>query len=172
MKTGNGSKRLVNDEIKTNKVKLISENGKNMGVQSTGIAIKVAQEAGLDLVQLSDDETPTVKMMNWSKEKYLEDKRSKKNHRSKADSIKEIRLSIKIGRNDLDTKIRQCKKFLGRGCKVRFNVLLHGREKGRPEEAIELLRDVLGKIGDCGSMYGSPSVRDKIVSMMVVPSNK
>lgn len=172
MKTGNYDKRLVNDEIKAEKVKLISENGKNMGVQSTGIAVKVAREAGLDLVQLADDEVPPAKMMNWSREKYLEAKRNKRNRRVNADSIKEIRLGVKICTNDLDTKIRQCKKFLSRGCKVRFNVRLHGREANRPEEATDLLGEVLSMIGDCGSMYGSPSVRGKIVSMMIIPSNK
>lgn len=172
MKTGNGSKRLVNGEIKANKVTLISEDGKNMGVQSTKIALQVAREVDLDLVQLTDGSTPTVKIMNWSKEKYLEDKRSKKNHKSKADSIKEIRLSIKIGRNDLDTKIRQCKKFLGKGCKVRFNVLLHGREKGRPEEAIELLDEVLSMLDGQGTRYGSIAVQERVVNMMVIPSMK
>jgi len=108
---------------------LIDEFGKPFGKVSRDQAFYLAYESDVDLVQVSSSIPPVVKMMDYGKYRYLQEKlEAKQKTKSKAPEIKEIRLSLKINAHDLDFKIKQAQKFLNSGDKVKVAVKLIGRE--------------------------------------------
>jgi translation initiation factor IF-3 len=122
-------KILVNKQIKAEKVRVIDEEGKNLGIFSLEEALKIAKEKNFDLVQVSDKADPPVcKLIDYGK--YLYWLQKKKKVQQKESKVKIIRLSFNISPHDLDTKANQVEKFLKEGNKVKIEMLLRGREKG------------------------------------------
>lgn len=118
-------------------VRLISETGEQLGVMSIADALSLAQEKGFDLIEVAPQAKPPVcKFMDYGKLKYEQSKKAKP---SKGVSRKEIRMSIRIEQNDLNTKLGQAVKFLKKGQEVQVTVMLKGREKSQPEIATEVL---------------------------------
>jgi len=164
--------RPVNDGIRASRITLIGVDGQNAGVQPTSMAMQIAREAGLDLVQVSGGNVPVVRMMDWSKAKYEQEKKDRKARKGKKDRTKEIRLSLKIADGDFRTKVRQASRFLDSGHAVRLTVLLRGREQGRPQEANDLLLRTVGELAGHGRPSGSASRNGRAVSMMMDPIGK
>lgn len=108
---------------------MINENGEQLGVVKLEKALQTAQEAGLDLVQVTEKiEPPVCKILNYGKYLYQEKKKERKIKKPKTE-LKGIRLGFNISQHDLETKIRQAEKFLKKGNKVRIEMRLKGREK-------------------------------------------
>jgi len=164
--------RPVNDGIRASRITLIGVDGQNAGVQSTSMAMQIAREAGLDLVQVSGGSIPVVRIMDWSKAKYEQEKKDRKARKGKKDRTKEIRLSLKIADGDFRTKVRQASRFLDSGHAVRLTVLLRGREQGRPQEANDLLLRTVGELAEHGRPSGTASRNGRAVSMMMDPLGK
>jgi len=126
---------------------LIDEEGKSLGVASLEQALLVAHERGLDLVEVGPHASPPVtKLVNWGKFKYQLEKREKKS-KSKGGGIKEVKLSLKIGHHDLETKAKRADEFLKGGNKVGVFLQLYGREQMFAAKAEELLRAFRDRIG-------------------------
>ena len=122
--------QIINEGIRAFKVRVISNDGENIGVLTRDAALALAQQQELDLVLLSDkDEIPLVKIMDFGKSLYLKKKKvAEGKKKQKVVKIKEIKMKPKIGQHDYDTKINQGVRFLKDGNKVKITLLFYGRE--------------------------------------------
>ena len=136
-------KYRTNNFIRVPQVRLIDENGENIGVVETAKALAMAQEGGFDLVEVSPLANPPVaKILNYNKLKYQEEKEKRKEKaKQKKIEVKGIRLSLRISEHDIEIRINQAEKFLGKGNKVRIEMILRGREKA-------LLNVAFGKLNE------------------------
>ncbi|MFH1631700.1 MAG: translation initiation factor IF-3 [bacterium] len=131
----------VNRQIKAEEVRLIDGEDQMRGVVSFGDALKLAEESGLDLIEVSPKaEPPVCKIMDFGSFKYQKEKEVKKQRAtSKEVEVKGIRLSMRIGENDLEVRRNQAKKFLEKGNKIRVELILRGREKAHFDRAKETM---------------------------------
>ena len=138
----------VNERIRSLQVRVIDEKGQMLGVMPTAQAIAMARERELDLVAVSPKaEPPVTKFINYSSFKYQQEKASRKQKaQQKEVELKEIRLSPRIGKHDLDVRVNQAEKFLNRGDKISILVILRGREKAHPDLAKELIENFVKSI--------------------------
>lgn len=138
----------VNELITITPVRVIDENGGQLGIMETKEAIALAKEHGLDLIEVAPLAKPPVcKVIDWGKYQYQlskKDKDSKKNQ--VRTTIKGIRIRPNIGENDLNFKIKQTEKFLSQGNKVKIEILMRGREKAFSEQAKQNLQAFIDKI--------------------------
>mgnify|MGYP001575695186 FL=1 len=134
----------INREIKAKEVRLINYNGENAGVVSLAEALKIAQEVGLDLIEISPQVTPPVcKVLDYGKYKYeMQKKKNEAKKNQKVVSIKELKLRPMIDTHDYEVKVKQAKKFLAQGDKVKFTM----RYKGRKMSANDLGKEILNKL--------------------------
>jgi translation initiation factor IF-3 len=141
-------KYRINTQISAPKVRLIDENGKFLGIFETKEALKIAQEKGLDLIEVNPKESPPVaKILDYGLFKYQEEKKEKR-QKAKQIEIKNIRLSLRISKHDLEIKANQAKKFLTEGNKVRIEMILKGRENVHLELAEKVIKDFLNLLGE------------------------
>jgi translation initiation factor IF-3 len=143
------SKQLrSNWQIKVPEVFLIDENGERVGNMPTNKAIQLAEEAGLDLVEVNPKaDPPVVKIVDFGQLKYETEKRAQKQKAlQKKVELKEIRLSVRISQHDFDFRLNQALKFLEKGNKLKLEILLKGREKAHPEKAIETIMNFIKKL--------------------------
>lgn len=137
----------LNNRITAPKVRLIDETGKFLGVVNTLEALRMAQEKGLDLVEINPKEEPPIaKIMDFGQFKYQEAKKERK-QKSKEVEIKGVRLSLRTGKHDLEIKANQAKKFLEVGNKVRVEMTLKGRERIHMDLAEKMINDLIRLIG-------------------------
>ncbi len=136
---------MVNNMIRVNRVRLIDENGENLGDLDTEKAKQIAEEKEMDLVMVNPKANPPIcKIANYGKLKYEKEKLDhKKKLANKKTEIKGIRLSFKIKGNDLETKIKQAKKFLESGNNVKIDLVLKGREKAHADNAKDLIQEFI-----------------------------
>lgn len=139
-----------NLEIDVPQVMVLDEEGKPMGTMTTVQAVRLAEERGLDLVEINPkSEPPVTKLVSFSEFKYQKEKAARKQKaHSHTSDIKGIRLSVRIGEHDLATKKSQAEKFLERGDKVKVELILRGRENGKQDLANEIIRDFVKQMGE------------------------
>lgn len=133
----------MNNFIRVPQVRLIDENGENIGVIDTTAAINLAREKGLDLVEVSPlAQPPVAKILNYNKLKYQEEKeRRKEKAKQKRIEVKGIRLSLRISQHDIDVRLNQAAKFIGQDDKIRVEMILKGRER----QHFNLAKDIINK---------------------------
>lgn len=138
----------VNNQIKAGKVRLVDEKGEQLGVFNLDEALRKSKERGLDLIQLTNKSEPSVcRMMDYGKYLYSLKKKEKK-QKNKSSEVKGARLSLGISDHDMETKANLCKKFLGKGNRVKIEMRLRGREKAHKDlatEKIEKFIEIIGK---------------------------
>lgn len=149
-------KYKINDQIKANQVRVISQNGNMIGIKSIYEAINMARSMGLDLVEIVPNAQPPVcKIMDYHKFLYEEEKKEKENKKKRKESIlKEIRINPRIAQHDLETKIRHMKDFLSHNNRVRVVLMFHGRESQHKDIGEALLNQVEEKLSDIGERDG------------------
>lgn len=162
----------INREIKAKEVRLINYNGENLGVVSIQEALKIASEVGLDLIEISPQVNPPVcKVLDYGKYKYeMQKKKNEAKKNQKVVSIKELKLRPMIETHDYEVKLKQAKKFLSQGDKVKFTM----RYKGREMSANDMGKDILNKLiedleGLC-KVDAAPKAEGKQVFMIVSPA--
>ena len=169
------SEQLINEEIRDREVRLIDQDGTQLGIVATKDALNTAYEKNLDLVMIAPNSKPPVcKIMDYSKYRFDQMKKEKEaKKKQKVTEVKEVRLSPNIGDHDFDTKLKNASKFLQDGNKVKVSVRFRGREITHNE----LGRDVLLKFADAISSVGSidkaPKMEGRSMVMFLQPkSNK
>jgi len=130
----------VNEKIREDAVRVLGSEGENLGVLSVPEAMRIAKEQEMDLVEINPKADPPVcKIIEFSHFKYQKEKEVRKQKAQQhVTDIKGIRLSVRIGPGDLDVRKKQAEKFLSRGDKVKTEVILRGRERGRADLAFEV----------------------------------
>ncbi len=137
-----------NHMIKISPVRLIDEFGEQVGIVETSEALKRANQAGLDLVEISPKAKPPVcKIIDWGKYQYQQSKKQQDNKsKQKKTEIKGVRIRMGTDVGDLNVKLRQAEKFLKKGNKLKIEIVLRGREKAFTDQAREKLEDFVDKI--------------------------
>ena len=141
---------MINEQIRDKEVRLIANDGEQLGVMSAREAQKLADEAGLDLVKISPKAKPPVcKIIDYGKYRYEQarkEKEAKKKQRTV--EVKEVRLSPNIDTNDLNTKVNNAKKFIAKGNKVKVTLRFRGREMAHMNQTKYILDDFAEKLSD------------------------
>ena len=141
----------VNEKITASEVRLISSNGKQLGILSIREALIQAEDEGFDLVEVSPEANPPVcKIIDYGKLKYREQKSKKEaKKKQKTIEVKEIKMRPGIDTHDYNVKLKALSKFIGGGNKVKVSVKLKGRERERPQRAFELLEKIAETAVEC-----------------------
>lgn len=161
----------INEEILDKEVRLIGDQGEQLGIMSAQEALKIAVEKELDLVKIAPGSNPPVcKVMDYGKfrfEQAKKEKEAKKNQR--VIEIKEIRMSPGIGENDFNTKLKNGQKFLNDGDRVKVSVRFRGREMAHTEIGEQLLKDFAAKCADIATLDKNPKLEGRNMSMFLSP---
>ena len=162
----------INREIKAKEVRLINYNGENAGVVSLAEALKIAQEVGLDLIEISPQVTPPVcKVLDYGKYKYeMQKKKNEAKKNQKVVSIKELKLRPMIDTHDYEVKVKQAKKFLAQGDKVKFTLRYKGREMSANDLGKEILNKLLEDLDGLCKVDSAPKMEGKQMFMIVSPA--
>src|SRR3989338_3224691 len=148
----------INHQIKARELRVINAQGEHLGVMSTSDALKLAEESDLDLVEISPSANPPVaKIINYDKYRYQVEKEEQQKRKSaKRIEVKNIRISVRIGQHDMETKAKQADKFLTEGKKVKVEMLLRGREKANVGYAFEQLQKYLKTVAQGHTLEQPP----------------
>ncbi|GAA4654181.1 translation initiation factor IF-3 [Anaerocolumna aminovalerica] len=141
---------MINEQIRDKEIRLIGEDGEQLGIMSSKDALKLAKDANLDLVKIAPTAKPPVcKIIDYGKYRYevaRKEKEAKK--KQKVTDVKEIRLSPNIDANDLNTKANQARKFITKGDKVKVALRFRGREMAHITSSRQILDDFYSKLED------------------------
>ena len=160
---------MINGQIRDKEVRVIAENGDQLGVMPVKEAMKLAQEAELDLVKIAPKAQPPVcKIIDYGKYRYeLARKEKEARKKQKVVEIKEIRLSPNIDSNDLNTKMNAAKKFLSKGDKVKITLRFRGREMAHMNASKHILDDFAASLGEIAVVEKAPKVEGRSISMVL-----
>ena len=161
----------INEEITDKEIRLIGNEGEQLGIMSAEEALRIATEQDLDLVKIAPGSNPPVcKIMDYGKyrfEQAKKEKDAKKNQR--VIEIKEIRMSPGIGDNDFNTKLKNGQKFLNDGNRVKVSVRFRGREMAHTDIGEVLLRNFAEKCADIANLDKAPKLEGRNMSMFLSP---
>ena len=162
---------MINEEIRDKEVRLIDENGQQLGVVSSREALSMAVEKNLDLVKIAPQSKPPVcKIMNYGKYRFDQIKREKEaKKKQKTMEVKEVRLSPNIDDHDLNTKLKNAAKFLEKGDKVKVSVRFRGREMTHTDIGREVLNQFAQGISEVGSVEKAPKREGRSMVMFLMP---
>lgn len=161
----------VNERIRVAEVRLIGPDGENVGVVAPSVGLQMAQEAGLDLVEISPNATPPVcKVMDLGKFKYEQQKReAEARKKQKIIDVKEVKFRPGTDTHDYDVKMRNVMKFLESGDKVKITLRFRGREMAHQQLGVELLNRVRDDVGEAGKIESMPKMEGRQMVMMISP---
>lgn len=161
----------VNERIRIREVRLIDDEGNQVGIIPTRDALEMARERGLDLVEVAPNAVPPVcRLMDYGKFRYEQSRRDRESRRNQhVVELKEVRLSPKIDDHDLETKGRQAAKFLGEGDKVKLTVRFRGREMAHTDIGMGILTQMAEQLRVHGTIEQAPKMEGRAMSMVVAP---
>lgn len=161
----------MNDEIRVSSVRVVDQNGEQLGILSIDDAIAVAADAGLDLVEVAPGASPPVcKILDFGKFKYVEQK--KKNEarkKQKTIEVKEIKMRPNIDDHDYDVKVRNMRRFLDEGDKVKVTVRFRGREMAHQDLGMKVLDRVRGELDELVKVEQVPKLEGRQMVMVIAP---
>lgn len=160
---------MINEQIRDKEVRVIGENGEQLGIMSVKEAMKLAEEAGVDLVKIAPTAQPPVcRIVDYGKFKYEQMKREKEAKKKQhVVEIKEIRLTPNIDTNDLNTKINAARKFLKEGDRVKVTLRFRGREMAHMQTSKHILDDFAEGLADSAVVEKAPKVEGRSMTMFL-----
>jgi translation initiation factor IF-3 len=164
----------INERIRVPQVRLIGADGEQLGIVDTQEALRRAQDADLDLVEVAPNSKPPVtRMLDYSKYKYEQEQKQKaaRKHQQQV-NIREIKLRPKIAENDYNTKKGHVERFLKHGDKVKITIMFRGREQAHPERGRDLLQKLFEDLGGMATIESAPLQEGRNMSMLLAPSKE
>jgi translation initiation factor IF-3 len=161
----------INDRIRVPEVRLIDENGQQVGVIATAQALERARDRDLDLVEIAPTaKPPVVRILDYSKYKYEQEQRKKaaRKHQQQV-TIREMKLRPKIATHDYETKKGHILRFLRDQNKVKVTIMFRGREQAHPERGEALLRKLAGEVAELATIEQEPNQEGRNMTMMLAP---
>ncbi len=161
----------INGAIRVREVRLIGDDGAQLGVMPTAEALRRAQEANVDLVEVQPGADPPVcKLMDYGRMRYDRDRKERENKRvQKIVELKELRLNPDTDQHDLDTKRKRLHGWLGEGNKVQLTVRMRGREQAHPDVARKVLADMAATVTDVGHIERDVLPEGRTITMIMAP---
>ena len=161
----------LNEDINDREVRLIGENGEQMGIVSSDEALRIAEERGLDLVKISPQAVPPVcKLMNYGKYRFEQSKREKEARKNQhVVEIKEIRMSPGIDVGDFNTKLKNAQKFIADGNRVKVSVRFRGREMAHTDIGRDLLDKFAEQCAETASLDKGAKLEGRMMSIFLSP---
>ncbi len=159
----------LNDDIRDREVRVISDNGEQLGIMSIADAQKIAMQKNLDLVKIAPHAKPPVcKIMDYGKYRFEQQKREKEARKNqRIIEVKEVQLSLNIDTHDLETKVNHARKFLTAGNKVKVSIRFRGREMAHPERGIEIMEKFASYLTDVGSIEKPAKMESRTMLMFL-----
>ncbi|MCM1154275.1 MAG: translation initiation factor IF-3 [Roseburia sp.] len=163
------SELFINEQIRDKEVRVIGEDGEQLGIMSAKEALKLAEEAGVDLVKIAPTAKPPVcKIVDYGKFKYEQTRKEKEaRKKQKTIEIKEIRLSPNIDTNDLNTKINAARKFITKGDRVKVTLRFRGREMTHMNNSKHILDDFAEALAEIAVVEKAPKVEGRSMTMFL-----
>ncbi len=163
------SELMINEQIRDREIRLIGQNGEQLGIMSARDAYLKAQEAGLDLVKIAPTAKPPVcKIIDYGKYRYeLARKEKEAKKKQKTIEIKEVRLSPNIDTNDLNTKVGAARKFITKGDKVKVTLRFRGREMAHMNSSKYILDEFAESLSDIATVDKAPKVEGRSMTMFL-----
>lgn len=161
----------VNDQIRVRQVRLIGEDGNQVGIVDTRDAIRRARDADLDLVLVGEQAQPPVaKLLDYGKYRFeLQQQEKEARKRSRQQEMKAIKFRVKIDDHDYETKVNHIRRFLKGGHKVKVTIMFRGRERTHPELGQELLNRVAQDVSSLAAMDSPPQIAGMDMNMTLRP---
>lgn len=168
------SETRINERIRVPEVRLVGPGGEQVGVVRVEDALRLAEEAGLDLVEVAPDAKPPVaKLMDYGKFKYEAAQKARDARRNQANTqLKEIRFRLKIDDHDFDVKKGHVERFLSQGDKVKVMIMFRGREQSRPEAGVRLLQRLAEEVGELATVESMPRQDGRNMTMVLAPTKR
>ena len=165
---------MINEEIRDREVRLIDQNGEQLGVMLTRQAMELAEERQLDLVKIVPQAKPPVcKLLDYGKYRFEQSKRDREIRKNqKVITLKEVRLSATIDQHDVDVKFRNAVKFLEEGDKVKVNIRFRGRQITHSEIGLKVMKDFAERIKEYGIVERHPLIEGRNMIMILSPRDK
>ena len=162
---------MINEEIRDREVRLIDENGEQLGVMPTQKAMELAEERGLDLAKIQPTAKPPVcKLMDYDKYRYEQSRRERENRKNqRVVAIKEVQLSATIEENDVLTKAKMSQKFLQGGDKVKVSIRFRGRQITHSEIGMKVMQDFAERCAEVSTVERRPLMDGRHMIMVLAP---
>ena len=162
---------MINEEIRDREVRVVDQNGEQLGVMPIRQALDLADERQLDLVKIAPQARPPVcKLMDYGKYRFEQSKREREIRKNqKVITIKEVRLSATIEDHDVDVKFKNAVKFLRDGDKVKVTIRFRGRQITHSEIGLEVMKDFAERIKDYGVVERRPLIEGRNMTMIITP---
>jgi len=164
----------INDRIRVPEVRLIGAEGEQVGIVSIDVALQMAADADLDLVEVAPESRPPVcKLMDFGKFKYEAAQKAREARKNQTNTVvKEMKLRPKIDAHDYETKKSHIERFLNAGDKVKVTIMFRGREQSRPELGFRLLQKLAEDIAEIGFVESAPLQDGRNMVMVIGPNRK
>ena len=160
---------MINEQIRDREVRLVGADGEQLGVMSSREAMRIAEEAGLDLVKIAPTAKPPVcKIVDYGKFRYEQARKEKEaKKKQKTIDVKEVRMSPNIDSNDLNTKVNAARKFITKGDRVKVTLRFRGREMAHMQNSKHILDDFAAKLSDIAVIENEPKVEGRSMTMFL-----
>ena len=161
----------INGALREREVRLIGQAGTQVGVMPTAEAMRLAQEANLDLVEVQATADPPVcRLMDYGRHRYEQDRKERESRRAqKVIELKEVRVRPKTDDHDLETKRRQIRGWLGEGNRVQLTIRMRGREQAHPDVARRVLADLASTVADIGHVERDVLPEGRAMTLVLAP---
>jgi translation initiation factor IF-3 len=162
----------VNERINSPQVRVIGENGEQLGVMAVGEALRAARTAEVDLVEVAPNSDPPVcRLLDYGKLRYLTSKKDRESKKGqKSTELREVRFRPNIGTHDLEAKTRKVKELIEDGAKVKLTVRFRGREATHQQIGLSVLKRVADDLKDMVRLEKPPSMEGRALSMILIPT--
>lgn len=167
-------KKRINDRIKAKKIRLISEEGEQIGVVDLQRGLDESREKGVDLVEVAPQADPPVcRIMDYNKYKYKQEKKRQKAKKSQSTTeLKQIRVRPNIEEHDYKVKLKHLRRFLNNGNRARISLMFKGRERAHPEMGRKILDKFLEDLSDIGEVEDPPTLKGRFMVTLLEPKKK